>query len=234
MQQPVAKDYYEKRAQEGYGVQYPESHVIRIYEHALKPLLADVKRPVLFDFGCWNGTHMDYFRRKGMAVFGVDIVETAIQQAKRLIPWAGDAHLRVIDDDTPLNGLFAALDKADVVFTNQVLYFLDDKTLAHRLDEFHRMLRPGGLFLATMISRKCFYAAHSTGVDKSTGLERIEFGEKAPERLRGKSASVRFTDSTDQLKAMFSAFPPIQIGRYEFDIDGAHSTDHFIYLGRKA
>jgi SAM-dependent methyltransferase len=223
---PPAIGYYEKRVKEGYGLQYPDGHVIRIYQHVLSREFEKLNRPArVFDFGCWNGTHAQYFSKSGLKVSGADIVATAVAQAKERLP---NSRLEVIDDCTDLPAIFGK--DFDLVFSNQVLYFLDGITLERRLDEFLRMLAPGGFFFATMISRNCFYSKHSRGRN-SSGLEQVVFTE--PERLAGKTTHIRFIDNEEQLRRLFGMFECVQMGRYECDLDMAHSTEHYMFLGRR-
>ncbi|EOG9634088.1 hypothetical protein ACLMND_001537 [Campylobacter lari] len=46
---------------EGYGLQYPDGHVIRFYERILKYKLNKTSGNLL-DFGCGNGVHSKYFQ----------------------------------------------------------------------------------------------------------------------------------------------------------------------------
>jgi SAM-dependent methyltransferase len=220
---PPAKKFYEQRAFEGYGLQYPDGHVIRLYEHVLKERLRQLEKPKLFDFGCWTGTHAAYFAGKGFQVDGADIVESAVRQAALSVP---NGTFRLIDDSADLPGIFPAM--YDVIFCNQVLYFLDQQTFARRLEEFRAMSAPGAILIATMMGRNCFYAKHSKGL-LPNGLERIELSE--PPRLAGKTSFVRFAESADDLVRMFSPCIPIQIGRYDCDLDLQHNSEHFIYVG---
>ncbi|TEY02793.1 methyltransferase [Campylobacter sp. US33a] len=67
------KTYTQKYDENGYGLLYPDSHVIRFYERILKYKLG-ITSGNLLDFGCGNGVHSRYFLSKGFKPFGVDIV----------------------------------------------------------------------------------------------------------------------------------------------------------------
>lgn len=71
---------YKQKYKDGYGVLYPEGHIIRFYERILKYKMGITSGNML-DFGCGNGTHCCYFIDKGFDVLGVDIVEEAVNQA---------------------------------------------------------------------------------------------------------------------------------------------------------
>ncbi len=223
---PAALGFYAQRAKDGYGLMYPDGHVIRFYEHVLRDWRGDRERPTMLDFGCWTGTHSVYFASKGFVPFGVDIVEDAVRQARERLPeFAGQFH--VIDDATNLEDLFDI--KFDLIFCNQVLYFPRDPVFERRLREFRNLLAPGGMLFATMISRHCFYSRHTTG-EVDQGLEIVKFD--SPERLKGKVTAVRFTKDESELRERFKVFSCRQVGRYECDLDLSSSTEHFIYVGK--
>ena len=52
---------YEQRYRSGYGLQYPESHVIRVHKQILEWELG-VRTGTAFDFGCGAGANLKYFR----------------------------------------------------------------------------------------------------------------------------------------------------------------------------
>ena len=79
---------YINKYQQGYGIVYPEAHVIRLYEKFLKFEMgidrAEGQR--ILDFGCGSGTHLEYFLSKGFDVYGIDVIPQAIEQAQKKIP----------------------------------------------------------------------------------------------------------------------------------------------------
>lgn len=79
---------YQGKYESGYGVIYPEGHIIRFYERFLK-YEKKISQGKILDFGCGNGTHMKYFKDKGFEVFGVDIVPEAIQRVNEIIGGGG-------------------------------------------------------------------------------------------------------------------------------------------------
>ena len=219
---------YQERFKEGYGLRYPDGHVIRLYENVMKRKLGlDGPGQRLLDFGCWNGTHTHYFATKGFTPFGVDIVADAIAEARQSMP-VHSANFHVIDDRTDLQPLIGG--PLDVLFSNQVLYFLDDTTLIKRMAEFEAMLRPGGVIVATMMSRACYWNRYSKGVWPN-GLEEVDLSSHG--RLSGKHY-IRFTESPEHLRAQFCRFETIQIGSYSVALDLEEGdAHHFVYVGRR-
>lgn len=80
--------YADKYDKNGYGLLYPDGHIVRFYERILKYKMA--KKPGNFlDFGCGNGVHSAYFQSKGYEVFGIDIVESLKQSYEKLTALRG-------------------------------------------------------------------------------------------------------------------------------------------------
>lgn len=71
--------YTKKYDNEGYGLQYPDGHVIRFYERILKYKLSKTNGNLL-DFGCGNGVHSKYFQDvtggRDIKTYGIDIVSS--------------------------------------------------------------------------------------------------------------------------------------------------------------
>jgi len=220
-----SKMHYEKRAKEGYGLMYPDGHVIRGWENLLKNHILNTGN--MLDFGCWNGTHASYFSSKGFVVHGVDIVESAVNAAKSLVSDCSH-NFYTITDDANLDAIFGC--QFDLILANQVLYFLDDPTLLKRLDEFDRLLSVGGYVFFTMMSRRNYFSKYSAGVMQN-GLERVVFPKE--HRFYGKEPHVRFVESFDQLKAVFCKFECTVVGLYDVIFNEVDSAEHYIFIGKK-
>jgi len=228
MNQSPSHDFYQKRAKEGYGLMYPDGHVIRGWELFLKNQFPNPSQPGrMLDFGCSNGTHALYFREKGFDVAGVDIIPSYIELAKERLSDCKDLFY-TIDDKMSLTGLFP--EKFDLIFSNQTLYFLNSDTFNRRLIEFDQLLENGGHVFFTMMARENCFSEHSIGV-RPDGLEEIRFS--APHRLEGKTAFVRFIESAEHLKAVFCRFECLTVGFYDVAMNERDCGRHYIFIGKK-
>ena len=215
---------YERRYQEGYGLQYPESHIIRANKHILEWQLG-IRGGKVFDFGCGAGAHLKYFAEQGYEPFGCDTSATAIEAARRALPkWS--ANLKVTPVNPDLLALFGA-GRFQLFLSNQVLYFLDDAGIAAIVAQAHRMVAPGGAFIATMMAPTCWYARYITG-------EREGFKVVDLDTPRQKGELLINFKTRDQLAQLFAPFTPLHVGSYGSHIrEEEGSTDHWIFVGRK-
>ena len=142
---------YDEKYAKGYGLQYPDGHVIRFYERVLKNELNLTKGKIL-DFGCGNGVHSKYFMDKGFECYGVDIVPEAIQQAEVFM---GERAV-LIQPNQSLRNIFNK-DEFDLVFANQSLYYMNNQDLHNCVQELYEFTKPGGICFFTMMSRKNCY-----------------------------------------------------------------------------
>lgn len=212
---------YEKKYKEGYGVMYPESHIIRLHKHFLEYKL-NIKKGRLFDFGCGNGTHPLYFHSKGFDVYGVDIVEQAIRLCKQRLPLS-KSHFEVIKPNQRIDALFNV--KFNLILANQSLYYLSDFYLNRTLNQIHEMLENGGIVLFTMIGEKSsYYKDAKKDID---GLRRVKLVGRLNE-----TTYINFVKSEKDLLKRFKMFEPINVGYYDFTSDGG-STFHYYFIGKK-
>lgn len=219
------RQYYEKAYEKGYGIMFPESHVIRWYERVLKyELKIDGSNgQKLLDFGCGNGTHAMFFSSKGFETYGVDIDERAISKAKERMS-DNSGHFYSMSPLEDISRVFNT--KFDIFFSNQVLYYFSNDNLKKILEMFKSMLNENAIVFITMISKKNYLYEHvvETGDD---GLSLIRLDG----RIKGESY-LNFTNDTVELNKKLSIFEPLFIGDYDCSFMEGDSRHHFIFTGR--
>ena len=157
-----SKQTYIEKYDINYGTMYPEGHIIRLYEHLLKYEygLTGEKGETVLDFGCGNGTHTGTTRTKGFDTYGLDIVPSAIEQAKQRFSSCHFSEMALYQSPQSI------LDRRfDLILCNQVLYYLDNEQLANVTQQLFDVLNPGGLIYITMMATKI-----TTGVKRSPRL----------------------------------------------------------------
>lgn len=214
---------YNDKYSEGYGIQFPEGHIIRAYNNFIKELLPKSDKKLNFlDFGCGNGIHSKYFASKGFDVYGVDIAEQAIDQAKRN-NLEHQENFRLISNNN-LSDVVST--KFDLILANQSLYYLNDDELKNIVEQFYNELNKDGIVLFTMMSSKNYYY-ENIEESLSNGLSKVVLTGRLNEK-----SYVNFTKNFDELKKKFSLFMPLYCGIYDMTmLEG--SSEHMFFVGIK-
>jgi len=216
---------YDKKYTKGYGIQFPEGHIIRIYNNFISKFLPKKENSTYssLDFGCGNGIHSTYLASKGYEVHGVDIIPEAIEQAKINNTQYKD-NFNIIKN----NNLIAQFKykKFDLILANQSLYYLDDIELRKIIKQFYDILNTNGIVVFTMMSSKNYYSEYITE-ELPNGLSKVELSGRLNE-----STNINFVNNFIDLKKKFSLFMPLQCGIYDFTmLEG--SSEHMYFVGIK-
>lgn len=219
-----AKEYYKKSYGSGYGVVHPEGHIIRVYKQIMEYDFG-ISGGRVFDFGMGVGQHLKWLTTAGQwEPYGCDIMEEAVNATGAILPEFRN-NFFVNSKGEVLSERFNT--KFDFILANQVLYYLNDKEIQETLNSFKKMLKPGGFFLATMMSKENFYY----------GLSNPAEGDFREVNLKGRLSGKTFINfkSQDQMERDFSNFKKIQVGYYDTVIRSDEgSTKHYFYLGQNA
>lgn len=221
------KAYTDKYDQQGYGLSFPDGHIVRFYERILKYKL-DFKGKTLLDFGCGNGVHSKYFQSKGYKPFGIDIVPSLKQSYESLTGGGalkGECH--IIKANASFKHLFD--EKMDLILANQSLYYLPRENFFQSIAEFYELANDKAIFFATMMSEKNYYFKQASK-EAQNGLREV--------RLEGRlneTSYIHFVKDTKELCELFKPFKPLFLGEYDpinfYDFEG--SAHHFIFVGVK-
>lgn len=222
MSQTFSAKEYEKKYQQGYGVAYPESHVIRAYKQIVDWELG-IRSGSMFDFGCGSGSHVKYFADQGFTPYGCDTSDTAVQQTRRLLPEFAD-HFKTSPVMPDLGEMFGPL-AVKVFLTNQVLYYLSDADIRRVVEQAHAMVEPGGVFIASMMSYGCWYARDVIGEEGDFKKLQIT----SPRQTESMLVNLK---KREEMAPLFSPFRKLHLGSYGWHIreeEGPH--DHWLYVG---
>ena len=221
----ITKAYSEKY-KKGYGTMYPEGHVIRFYEKFLKFEMGidGSKGQKIFDFGCGNGTHSEYFLSKGFKVYGVDIIKDAIESAKHRMPPSYIDNFMCIEKGQSIDNLFDT--RFDIVFANQSLYYLSNSELENTLSQIDRILNPNGIVYFTMMGTESYYYNLSEEREDLDGLRTVTLKGRLNE-----TTDIRFIHSREDLLQTFQLFKPDFVGHYDCSMrEGSGFQYQFIGL----
>jgi SAM-dependent methyltransferase len=222
--------YLTKYDTQGYGLQFPDGHVIRFYERILNFALQKTSGNLL-DFGCGNGVHSKYFAQRsggGIRPFGIDIVPS-LAQIWHNDPLICEQDFHIISPNASFSHLFTQ--KMDFIFANQSLYYLTKENFATTLKELYDICNDGAIIFATMMASEC-YDLYQKSKPLPNGLTHIQ---GTPTNRMSEDSYIRFTSNIDELKADFGLFEPLYWGDYTpinlYNFEG--SSRHFIFIGRK-
>jgi SAM-dependent methyltransferase len=222
--------YLTKYDTQGYGLQFPDGHVIRFYERILNFALQKTSGNLL-DFGCGNGVHSKYFAQRsggGIRPFGIDIVPS-LAQIWHNDPLICEQDFHIITPNASFSHLFTQ--KMDFIFANQSLYYLTKENFATTLKELYDICNDGAIIFATMMASEC-YDLYQKSKPLPNGLTHIQ---GTPTNRMSENSYIRFTSDIDELKADFGLFEPLYWGDYTpinlYNFEG--SSRHFIFIGKK-
>ena len=118
---------------------------------ALVPRIRERDLARVLDVGCGIGRHAMFLAAQGFEVVGIDASAAALDEARSRAHAAG---LTVEYRAAPFYELPFPDHAFGAVVAWNVIYHGDGSIAQRAIDEIHRVLRPGGLYVGTMLSRR--------------------------------------------------------------------------------
>ncbi|HEY3063317.1 MAG TPA: class I SAM-dependent methyltransferase, partial [Chloroflexota bacterium] len=118
---------------------------------ALVPLLRTRGFTRALDVGCGIGRHAQYLAGEGFQCTGIDASESGLAYAREQATSAG---LEIAYRVAPFYELPFADSSFDAAIAWNVIYHGDGEIAQRGIDEMARVLRPGGFFVGSMLSKR--------------------------------------------------------------------------------
>ncbi|MGK7928640.1 MAG: class I SAM-dependent methyltransferase [Spirulina sp.] len=124
----------------------PDPEVVRFTETLNK--VGDLKA---LDLGCGIGRHGVHLAQSGFETYALDGSAAGLAYARKV---ASDRHLTIQFTEGSMERLPYETAFFDYVLAFNVIYHGDETVVARCLQEIHRVLKPGGFFQGTMLSKR--------------------------------------------------------------------------------
>jgi SAM-dependent methyltransferase len=187
----------------------PEFEVKEIAE-----LLRSIGISAAMDLGCGIGRHSLFLASLGYSVFALDVSSAGVDFARSL----GQQQTRPIHFVT---GLMADLPCADASFDYllawNVIYHGNRDAVQKSLSEIHRVLRPGGIFQGTMLSKNNRLFGQGREVAADTFVFEAEPGKSHP----------HFYCNQQELAALLDPMELLRVNDCEHERPGSYHL-HFV------
>ena len=124
------------------------------YGEAVINLITKPPGSHVIDLGCGNGSLTDKIARRGYIVTGIDDSEEMLQLARKEHPDLSFIRGNAVS--------FHLEEKADIVFSNAVFHWIDEKDQQAMLSNICHNLKPGGELVCEFGGAGCAEAVHGT------------------------------------------------------------------------
>jgi len=164
----------------------------------------------ILDLGCGTGRHLVYLAKKGFEVYGIDIAEEGIKQAKQ---WLKSERLKAnlkissIYEKLPYENNFF-----DAVISTYTIHHQKIEKIRKTIKEIERILKPGGLIFINVRKRKFrkFYIAGK--IVEKYGKQKTDYKVIAPHTYvpvsGGEKGLVHYLFNRKIIKQEFKNFGP--------------------------
>ncbi len=187
----------------------PESEVKEIAE-----LLRSIGVSAAMDLGCGTGRHAFFLASLGYSVFALDGISAGVDLARsHAQQQAGPIHF--------VTGLMTELPCADESFDYllawNVIYQGKRDAIQKSLSEILRVLRPGGIFQGTMLSKKNHLFGQGREVAADTFVQEAEPDKSRP----------HFYCNQAELATLFDPMELLRVNDREHELPGSYHL-HFV------
>jgi cyclopropane fatty-acyl-phospholipid synthase-like methyltransferase len=181
-----------------------QSEIFRWFGHVGSRLFQDWNRmPVSLDFGCGEGSTVQYFHQQGFSSFGVDInkssLDTALDRYPHLEGKLAEVPFKL--ESIPFPEVFF-----DLVTSRNVFYYLPPDILKSTLSVIRNKMNSKSFLYVTMMKVGGYYYKHSKALENN--MRRVQFDNGRIKR----NTDILFVEDIDHLAYLFEGFELIELG----------------------
>lgn len=211
------EEYDRKFLKLDYGIRYPEGHVIRHSSFFRN-------KDSILDFGCGNDTHLKYFSDLNIKnIYGVD--------TSKVIEKIKNRKFKVYKINEKENLIKRINRKFDIIFSNQVLYYLSNENISFYFKQFSEMLNKNGLIFTTWMAPRGTYYKGSKEI-KNSEFRELKFNS----RLKEKTFINFKTKKQIDIIMKNNNFETVHYGHYDLSMNHNEPDSgsyHYINLSKK-
>lgn len=211
------------------GVEYPSEYVIRIFR-GIYPRLnlnkKEFKKKKICDVSCGGGRDLLFLKECGFNVYGTEIDQEMVENICRNIADPSiTSHIKVgTNDAIPFrDGFFDYL-----LSWNACYYFGEKKDFGLHVDEFARVLKPGGTLVLSIPKKTAFIFKKSDPWKPGYRIIRND-----PFKLRNGAVLRMFQDEKEIQRAFAPHFENFVFGSVQDDCFGFNYHWHLLVCRRK-
>jgi SAM-dependent methyltransferase len=210
----------------GGGSVYPDENLIRL----VKGQYAEVPRSGrVLDVGFGGGGNLLLFAREGYEAHGLEVCTESLSAASALAERESLSLTLGLIDDTPLRYPDEFFDV--VVSWNAVYYFERRSPVASAIDEFHRVLRRGGVLLLSVIHPNSFMVRRMSN-ELEDGARRIDREDPYDNRF---GSRIFYDGTSTGWRRLLGRFDTVEEGYAESDLFAPARRDAWrLFLARKS
>lgn len=198
-------------------LEYPCENVI-ILSH--RYFDKDPKEQKLLDLGFGSGNNLIYFINSGYECYGCEISPSSIELThKRLDNLHLSAELSQFNRELPYPDNFF-----DIVVAWSSIFYNNLEGMKLEIDEVLRVLKPGGIFMATLLRENATLIQWSDRIDETTYKVRSCYPQSG--------AILYPVKNQEEAKALLHRFSDLIIGHTETSVNEM-TESYWLVLGRK-
>lgn len=207
------------------GNTYPDENLVRL----IRGKYTDIPRSGrMLDVGFGRGANLIFFAESGFECHGFEVSQESLDAAKELADRTGVTLTLGLLTSTTLP---YEKNHFDIVLSWSAVYYHGSRsTVREAISEFHRIIRPGGILLMSVIHPNSFMTRRLSE-DLGDGTRRIDRPDPHDNRL---GLDIFYDATSSGWRSLLAPFSVVEEGYVEMDLFNSARRDAWrLFLARK-